>query len=54
MTADGFISAGQAVSDGGGADHVWTAAAQPGEDEGNQEYLQVCLSLASDGYFPNL
>lgn len=51
VTADGFISAGQAVSVGGGADYVRTAAAQPGEDEGNQEDLQVCHSLASNGYF---
>lgn len=51
VTADGSISAGQAVSVGGGADYVRTAAAQPGEDEGNQEDLQVCHSLASDGYF---
>lgn len=51
VTADGFISAGQAVSVGGGADYVRAAAAQPGEDEGNQENLQVCHSLASDGYF---
>lgn len=46
--ADGFVSAGQAVSAGGGADHVRTATAQPGQDEGNQENLQVRLSLAND------
>lgn len=48
MKADGFVTAGQAVSVGGRADHVRTAATQPGQDEGNQEDLQVRLSLAND------
>lgn len=52
VRADGFVSAGQAVSVGGGADHIRTAAAQPGQDEGNQEDLQVRLSLASELVIP--
>ncbi|CAK6977859.1 UV-stimulated scaffold protein A isoform X2 [Scomber scombrus] len=39
MTGDGAVSEGQAVGAGGGADHIRTAAAQRGQDEGNQEDL---------------
>ena len=46
--ADGFVSAGQVVPVGGGADHVGTTADQPVQDEGNKEDLQVRLSLAND------
>lgn len=41
MTGNGAVSEGQAIRAGGGTDHVRTAAAQPGQDEGNQEDLQV-------------
>lgn len=43
---DGFVPAGQAVSAGGGADHVRTIADQPEQDEGNQKDLQVRYSFA--------
>ena len=42
MSGDGAVSEGQAVRAGGGTDHIRTAAAQPGQNEGNQEDLQVC------------
>lgn len=42
MSNDGVVSEGQAVRAGGGADHIRTATAQPGQDEGNQEDMQVC------------
>ena len=42
MNSDGVISEGQAVGAGGGADHIRTATAQPGQNEGNQKDLQVC------------
>lgn len=45
MNSDGVVSEGQAVGAGGGADHIRTATAQPGQDEGNQKDLQVCHSL---------
>lgn len=54
MSADGFVSAGQAVSVDGGADYVRTAAAQPGQDEGNQDDLQVRLKLAADMAIPQI
>lgn len=54
VRADGFVSAGQAVSAGGGADNVRTAAAQPGQNEANQENLQVRLSLANDMVIPEI
>lgn len=41
--SDGAVSEGQAVGAGGAADHVGTATAQPGQDEGGQEDLQVRL-----------
>lgn len=52
MRADGSVSAGPAVPAGGGADHVGTAAAAPGQDEGNQEDLQVGLSVADEMVVP--
>lgn len=42
VKSDGVVSEGQAVTAGGGADHNRAATAQPGQDEGNQEDLQVC------------
>lgn len=42
VKSDGAVSEGQAVTAGGGADHNRAATAQPGQDEGNQEDLQVC------------
>lgn len=42
LSSDGAVSEGAAVRAGGGADHIRTASAQPGQDEGNQEDLQVC------------
>lgn len=44
LNSDGVVSEGAAVRAGGGADHVRTGTAQPGQDEGNQEDLQVCLT----------
>lgn len=40
-TCYGAVPEGEAVTAGGGADHIRTATAQPGQDEGNQEDLQV-------------
>lgn len=45
--SDGGGSEGAAVGAGGGADHVWTASAPAGQDEGDQEDLQVCCSYNS-------
>lgn len=42
MRSDGDVSEGQAVRAGGGADHVGGAPAQPQQNEGDQEDLQVC------------
>lgn len=42
MKSDGVVSEGQAVRAGGGADHVRGTPAQPGQNEGNKEDLQVC------------
>ena len=40
-SGDGVVSEGPAVGAGGGADHIWTASAPPGADEGGEEDLQV-------------
>lgn len=48
MKVNGSVSAGEAVSCGGGADHVRTAATGPGQDEGSQEDLQVRLTFTAD------
>lgn len=49
MNSDGVVSEGAAVRAGGAADHIRTATAQPGQDEGNQEDLQVCLMSTQTG-----
>lgn len=41
LSGDGVVSEGPAVGAGGGADHIWTASAAPGADEGGEEDLQV-------------
>ncbi|XP_037317234.2 UV-stimulated scaffold protein A isoform X2 [Pungitius pungitius] len=47
MNRDGVVSEGQAVGAGGAAYHIWRTTTQPGEHEGNQEYLQVASELFS-------
>lgn len=39
--SDGAVSERAVVSAGGGTDHMWTAAAPSGQDQGAQEDLQV-------------